>query len=37
MREKYQEPELILTEYQTEDVITSSAENDNDHDASIWG
>ena len=36
MIEKYQQPELILEEYEAFDVITTSADNDNDQDAGIW-
>ncbi len=37
MKFEYVSPELEVLCYETEDVITNSAENDNDHDASIWG
>lgn len=36
MTDLYLAPDFILEEYEACDVITTSAENDNDQDAGIW-
>lgn len=36
MKELYFAPEFLLEEYETVDVITTSADDDNDYDAGIW-